>query len=547
MRISPLLISVLVLGVTAPVQAQQSGCWEHWATLGGPFADLQRSIELKDSTPSRSLAVHRAGRALLERCGGIRVGATNDTTAVVRPDIEYAILPAAALTEFNSEYPRPQLDGLRWGGRGMSTVMTAGAGGRWGPVSAAFVPVIAFHQNDDYTIRPVPTPGLSPFGRYFHAGRIDYPQRFGADAFWLVHPGQSFVRVDAYGAALGFSTENLRWGPSHRNPLLMSGAAPGFPHVFAGTSTPVNIGIGHLELEAVWGRLSESEYFDTIPDNDERLFAGLVVALSPGDIGLTLGVARSYLRYLPDGLGLVDQIFGPYTGVRDNPSGDAGADNQLLSIFFRWAHAGAGLEAYGEYAREDHWENARDLLMELDHSRAYTVGVEKVFTRSDSARMIRISAEATNLGMSQTWQSGRGGVNFYTHSQIRQGYTHRGQLLGAPIGPGSDAQYIGADYITREFLAGLYVERVRYDNDVYYRHFAYPLGYTGHDAEITVGLRGGGTLRGTLEGIQLVAGLAYSSRYYRDFVDMTPDAGPDTNIAVSLGASWRPSVGRNLP
>lgn len=542
MRISPLQISVLVFGLTAPLQAQQSSCWDHWATLGGPFADLQRSIELTQPAGIRSAAVHRAGRAQLRSCAGIGVVAPDDTVAAAaRPDVELAILPAAVLMELNSEYPRPQLDGLRWGGRGMSTVATAGVGGRWGPVSAALVPVITFQQNDSFTIRPITTPGLSPFGRYYHAGRLDFPQRFGQDAFWYVHPGQSFVRVDAYGAALGFSTENLRWGPAHRNPLLMSGAAPGFPHVFAGTSAPVNIGIGRLELEAVWGRLAESEYFDTIPDNDSRLFAGLVIALSPGDAGLTLGFARSYLRYLPDGLGLIDQIFGPYTGVRDNPSGDAGADNQLLSVFFRWALPESGLEAYGEYARDDHWENMRDLILELDHSRAYTVGVEKVFTRSDSARMIRVSAEATNLGMSQTWQSGRGGVNFYTHSQIRQGYTHRGQLLGAPIGPGSDAQYVAADYMTRDILAGLYVERVRYDNDVYYRHFSYPRGYTGHDAEITVGLRGGGTL----QGVQLVAGVAYSSRYNRDFLGDGSEL--DRNLAVSLGAAWKPSVGRMTP
>src|SRR5690606_11480685 len=138
------------------------------------------------------------------------------------------------------------------------------------------------------------------------------------------------------------------------------------PHVFLGTSRPLDVRIGRLEAEAIWGRLAESEHFDTIPDNDTRLFAGLVVAFSPGSTGLTIGVARSYLRTLPpDGLSLGDQLWGPYTGIRDNPQDPSQGDNQLLSAFFRWGLPASGFEVYGEYAREDHWEDGKDLLLEL--------------------------------------------------------------------------------------------------------------------------------------------------------------------------------------
>jgi hypothetical protein len=419
----------------------------------------------------------------------------------------------------------------------------AGVAARWGRFSAVLAPVVSYQQNDSVSIELVRTPGLSPYGSFYHAGVIDLPRRFGSDEFSWAHLGQSFVRVDAFGAAAGVSTENLRWGPAHRNPLLMSGAGPGFPHAFIGTSDPVNVRIGRLEVEAVWGRLSESAYFDTIPDNDKRLFAGLVVAFSPGNAGLTLGFARAYVRYL-QGLDLADQIFGPYTGVRDNPRQREEGDNQLLSAFFAWVLPESQFEVYGEYARDDHWEDARDLLLEPDHSRAYTVGLEKVFSRQNSADKLRIVAEATNLGMSPTWQSRRGAVNFYTHSQIRQGYTHRGQLLGAPIGTGSDAQYVAVDYFGGDRLAGLYVERTRYDNDAYYRHFAYPFAFGGHDAEFTVGLRGGGVVRS----VQVVGEVAHSSRHNRDFVSLrSGQRSFDRNLSITLGAAWVPAAGRVIP
>jgi hypothetical protein len=206
----------------------------------------------------------------------------------------------------------------------------------------------------------------------------------------------------------------------------------------------------------------------------------------------------------------------------------------------------SGFEVYGEYARDDHWENARDLLMELDHSRAYTIGLEKVFRLPTDQQKLRVSAEASTLAMSQTWQSGRGaGATFYTHAQIRQGYTHRGQLLGAPIGPGSDAQYVGVDYLTSKWLGGLYYERVRYDNDSYYRHHVFLRAFRGHDAEWTLGVRGGAAVRS----VQIVGEIAHSKRYNRDFVSLQQSGlfSTETNIAFKLGVAWLPSVRRSVP
>src|SRR5687767_6035267 len=248
MRFLPVTsIALVLLGSVHPLDAQSEGCWAHWETLGGPYQDLHRSREVTQSAGGHPAAVWRAGRSLLRGCdagGGDSANARTRTQS----GHKLVILSPAALMQYNSDYPRPQQDGLRWAGRGMSAAATAGVGARWRFISVMLAPVMTYQENEPFEIEPVPTEGLSPYGSYHYAGSIDFPQRFGEDPFWWFNLGQSFVRVDAFGAAAGLSTENLRWGPARRNPLLMSVAGPGFPHAFIGTRDPVDIGLGRLEV-----------------------------------------------------------------------------------------------------------------------------------------------------------------------------------------------------------------------------------------------------------------------------------------------------------
>ena len=516
----------------------QIGCPSFWQSTGGPYLHLDRTNQLAKRAPISIEAVDRSGWAVVQNCSSL----TTQEDSVKR--FSGSLLPAGLVIQNNSAYPRTQQDGLRWAGRGISGSAAAGAAGRWGPVTAALVPVISYQQNEDLAFLPMAIPGLSRYSSYNHVGMIDMPQRFGSDSFYWMDPGQSFVRADAYGFTAGFSTENMRWGPARMNPILMSGAGVGFPHFFAGTGAPLDLRIAHLDLQAVWGHLAESDYFDSLSLNDKRLFAGFVATLTPKNSGLTIGVARAYLRTIPrEGLSLSEQIFGPYTGISENPADSIQGDNQLVSIFLTWALPEVGFEAYGEYAREDHWEDSNDLLMELDHSRGYTVGFEKVFTLRGGPDLLSVWGEATNLGNAPTFQSGRPGATFYEHAQVRQGYTHRGQLLGAPIGPGSDAQYIAADYLGSPWQGGLYYNRVRYDNDAYYRNFGFRHSNRGHDTEWTLGVRGSRSVRN----VQLVFDLAYSRRYNRGFVVLlnTEQYENDDNISITLGGSWIPPALRN--
>src|SRR5690606_11926824 len=216
-----------------------------------------------------------------------------------------------------------------------------------------------------------------------------------------------------------------------------------------------------------------------------RLLAGLLVAFQPRILeGLTIGGARvQALTWWPE-LTFGDIVLGPYRGVRDNRF-DRGGDNQLISMFFRLASAPGGLEAYGEWAREDHWGDWIELLRNLDSSHAWTLGLQKVVRHGDNA--LRIGAEVTHMtdGIPVGF-TGRGALSFYTHSGVLQGHTHRGQLLGAPVGSGGESVFLGGDYFWSRGRTSLSLERARYLTTYYSDFFAERYGAHARDTELTV-------------------------------------------------------------
>jgi hypothetical protein len=337
---------------------------------------------------------------------------------------------------------------------------------------------------------------------------------------------------------LGWSTENVWLGPGIRNGLILSDNAPGFPHVFAGTSTPAGIGIGTLEVQAIWGHLRESDYYDTIPANDRRMFAGIVVSFAPSGLpGLYLGGTRVFLRTIPeDGLSIGDYIRPLFESflkenlaTAENPSGTS-ADNQLASLFARWVMPESGFEAYIEWAREDHSQNFEDFLLEPEHSSAFTLGFQKIVT--PGRRTIRIQGELTDLQHFTPPRTARGNVPFYTHGGTVGGYTHRGQVLGAGIGPGSDSQYLAADVLSARGRIGAFVERVRTDEFAYYQRAGFP--WMGHDVQLITGVRQLLAWRD----LDLNWELSYGKRRNRDFVLEKREG----NVRADVEVSWRPQL-----
>ena len=170
--------------------------------------------------------------------------------------------------------------------------------------------------------------------------------------------GQSFARLDAYGVAFGLSHENLWLGPAARNPLLLSNTAPGFTHLFLGTTRPLDLWIARLSAQLVLGRLEESDYFDAVDSNDRSNLALTVIGLQPRFLdGLELGIARAYM-YRPDETG----GFGAFSDLEVFvPSGRTNfPGNELASLFARWVFPASRAEIFAEWGRDDRWAAAAD-------------------------------------------------------------------------------------------------------------------------------------------------------------------------------------------
>lgn len=435
-----------------------------------------------------------------------------------------AVLPLRVTGVYRSTYAFERNDGALWSGRGLGTALSGGAVVHVGPLSVTADPTFAYHQNRPYAIVSSTMPGSPYRYPYWH---LDWPQRFGADAFEALDGGQTSVALTASGVSLSAGTDNLWWGPADRYPLLLSSTAPGFRHVRLGTARPRSIGIGTVEANLVWGRLDESPYFDSDPSNDHHALTLLTVGFRPS-FAPGLGVGGALLEHHAPG-----EPFATAIRPFSLKAGGTSPSNAIASLVGEWRLADTGTRFYGEWAREDYWLNTEDLLTEIDHSEAYLIGFEKLVVRGGTTWRWR--GEATHVKRADA-QSLRGLAVFYEHTVITQGHTHRGQLLGAAIGPGSNAQFLAVDATGRRMLGG-YVERIRRDDDAYGERFAHVYGFRGHDLELTLGAYG-------IERVGKVGldwDLSASRRKNRNFLGLDGVSWSfrrESNVALSVHATW---------
>jgi hypothetical protein len=460
----------------------------------------------------------------------------------VRPDGEepeaqrIRWVPIRLVSAWNSTYPSSDNDGLLWSGRGMSQLLTAGAHVRWGPVSAALAPEVTWSENRAFDLAPNGQAGNLRFGSGYYGNAIDLPQRFGVGPVATWGPGQSYLRFDRWNVGVGLSSENLWLGPGLRNSIVMSNAGPGFPHAFLGTTRPADVWIGKAEAFLFWGRLERTRF---VEGGGHPLITGLALSYEPRWIpGLYVGLARAFVQPW-DGRKLRDYlaVFQPFEKQSlgsQLPNGDNPDDNQLASVFARWAFPQVGLEIYGEWAREDHDWSWWGTIREPDHSQAYLLGLQKVFRAG--ARLVRFHAELAHLQELRPLGNERGVPVYYTHN-ADLGYTNRGQLIGAWIGPGADSQTLAVDVFHRGGRIGGYLERVR-RNDAYYWAVVEPVkGNFSHDAEVALGVRQALSLRS----FEVAWEAAAAYRQNRDFIRHEPNLKVRLNLAMPFGSGARAS------
>jgi len=362
------------------------------------------------------------------------------------------LLGPAVRTTYNSAFPYGGNDGPVWAGRGATVEARAGVALRAGPLSLRLEPVAFWAQNRAFELMPNGEAGPLSYGDPRSPNGIDLPQRFGDEPYARIDPGESTLRLDLLGVAVGASTAAQQWGPAWELPVILGNNAGGFPHLFAGTGAPVNVGLGRVHGRVMWGRLEQSAYSPVDSGETARFTTGFVATFMPRGLpGLEVGVSRIFHVAWPEGGPGRSHILKAFEGVGKaaldstgiGPDGRDSPDNQLASAFFRWVFPRAGLEAYGELGREDHSWDFLDWALEPDHSAGYVLGIRKVWRRGGS-RLLSLHAETMNTQPSHILRV-RNQSPFYRHTFTPQGHTLRGQVLGAPYAYGGGGSVVGLD------------------------------------------------------------------------------------------------------
>lgn len=373
-------------------------------------------------------------------------------------------------------------DGALWAGRGANVLIRGGATFGWRRLRLTIAPELTVSQNAPVEVMTGTVGGWSRWASPWRTADMpaDLPLRFGDASLVSFHLGQSALSAQWDRVAVGISSGNLWWGPGLRNALVLSNQAAGIPHAFVRTARPLRSRFGDIEGRLIVGGLTESLYFDTIPGNDVRAVNGLALTLTPRRVPtLTVGLARLVIAPV----GGVGETIGHFADVISTWNGGDARD-QLSSLFVRWIAPESGFELWGEWAKS-RLPTLRELLTAPNADQGWTAGVQWALPRSEGA--LRFQLEFSDLAQSTVFAN-RPARDYYTGRAAIQGFTQRGQVLGAASGSGSTHGWFASDRVYDDWSVGGFVARTRWENDAYYREPNPQL--FGHDVSLFSGVRG---------------------------------------------------------
>jgi len=393
------------------------------------------------------------------------------------------LLPVTWQQQINSHHPYGWNDGAMIQARGYQTQVSAGIYAKLGPLSIQLRPEYVYAENKDFReLHEAEDNGPDFINKYINrfSNRIDNPERFGNGRYSNLSWGQSSIRLTFDPVSIGVSNENLWWGPGYRNSLLMSNTASGFKHITLNTTRPINTPVGWFETQIVGGRLESSRIKVNHPlsrsrSSDWRYLSGIVFTYQPKWItNLYLGFDRTFIvnqKDMGSSFGDYFPLFSPIEKAPISDGGDNDEDNrrrdQYASFFARWVMPESHSEVYFQYGRNDHPYDIRDALQEPEHSRAYIAGFRKLVPLKNVNEFVQIGVELTQMEGARTGV-GREQPVWYAHHQVPDGYTNKGQVLGAGIGPGSNLQSIDVSWVRGLKRIGVQIERMVNNNDLYY-------------------------------------------------------------------------------
>ncbi|HEU4990665.1 MAG TPA: capsule assembly Wzi family protein [Gemmatimonadaceae bacterium] len=419
-------------------------------------------------------------------------GAVCDTTALSPTERHHPLRLAAPTVRVSylGGVPDTRTGEGQWTGVGLNAFARIGLAFDRGFFHVTLAPEIWVAQNERFNFFADTATGRSPFSSnwYLPPYSIDLPSRFGAAAVTGANLGQSAAWIGTHDVEFGVSSSSQAWGPGVRGHLLLSANAAGIPRLFVRTQQPINTWIGSWSGTAFVGTLTESPFFDSNPSNNLRTMRGFNLAWSPDSTGgFVVGLAHASMR--------TGSLYSHGARKLRGPS------DQMNSVYARVQAPSDGLRAWAEVARADTLASLRQFVRVPYQGLSYLVGISQAVQLHSSSLLL--SAEVADLEQ-YTDIRGTPTQDFYTSSDIPQGWTQRGVLLGDGIGPGGNSQYVALDWIGPVRSAGFFVERVRWNEDAFLRQY---LPYLNrHDVTIRAGVRGGTIYHDQEVNVELSAG-----------------------------------------
>lgn len=418
---------------------------------------------------------------------------------------QLSLLPVSIQSQFNSNHPTDWNDGAMIPAKGIQVLFSGGLFMKYGPLTVQLRPEIITAQNKEFETFNSDHFDVI-FARYYDIyNNIDLPVRFGTTAYNKILPGQSSVRLNYRSFSAGVSTENLWWGPGMRNSLVMSNTAPGFIHLTFNTLNPVKTPIGSFEGQIIAGKLDDSGFAPLTPDhyyfgtnlyipkpNYGRYLTGIVIAWQPKWVpGLFLGFDRTAQIYRKD-MSKIGDYLPFFSTMSKTSAADVPLNNrdELSSIFMRWVWPEEHAEIYFQYARYNSKQDITQAALTPNDSRAYVFGFRKMlpFNRLRNESLL-IGLEVSQLQQNSAEKIAQG-KQFYVSQNLRSGYTHMGQMLGAGIGPGANSQTITMSWIKGLKRIGIHAERYLHNNDFYYYAYTDSQDFRRHWVDLSYGVSG---------------------------------------------------------
>ena len=378
---------------------------------------------------------------------------------------------------FNTAAPYGQNDGALWQGKGYNTSLTGGARIEAYGFELTVKPSLSFSQNLEFdTLGGVYG---NNYGAFF-GHNIDLVERYGDSSFWTFDWGDTEIRYTWRSLTLGFGTQSPWLGASWLNPMLGSNNGATYPKIDAGLrKTKVYLPflgwyIGDIEGRIWTGRLSESDYYNVASDYNYRMLNAMSASYSPSFIpGFTIGLNRIFMtKWKAENLKYLWRLFNR---ERDNATGTGNDEDQKFSIFADWKFSKVGFEVYGEFGRDDFSSNEDTNPF---HTAIYTVGAKqsvpikltKLFPNWKNAVDLssEIIFEWNNFEMSQDFQLQWQYLGYYSHGAISQGYTNKGQIIGAGSGAFGNSQFLGWRVYYPKGSTMLYLHRFCPNNNSVY-------------------------------------------------------------------------------